>query len=167
MTSTTVVPAAADPAATDENLAAQPIGYWSGVVNKAVLRHLRDAMAGLDITQPLWWTLSRLAAAGPDGATREALAAGLAPLADDPDESPRVPARMAHRGWVTEDEEGVLRLTDAGLAAYARMKALAADVRARLHEGVPDEEYAAALRVLRRIARNAEGGGASSGVRGR
>ncbi|CAL9507639.1 MarR family transcriptional regulator [Streptomyces sp. enrichment culture] len=170
MTSTTVTPAttpvavapaAADPDAPDENLAAQPIGYWSGVVHKAVIRHLRDAMADLDITQPLWWTLNRLAVAGPDGASREALAAGLAPLADDPDEIPRLPARMAYRGWVTEDDRGVLRLTDEGLAAHARMKELAAEVRTRLHEGVPDEEYAAALRVLRRIARNAEAGGAS------
>lgn len=159
MTSTTVAPAAADPDVTDENLAAQPIGYWSGVVHKAVIRHLRDAMADLDMTQPLWWTLNRLAVAGPAGASREDLAAGLVPLADDPDEIPRVPARMAYRGWVTEDPEGILRLTDEGLAAHARMRELAADVRARLHEGVSDEEYAAALRVLRRIARNAEGGG--------
>ncbi|WOI62956.1 MarR family winged helix-turn-helix transcriptional regulator [Streptomyces fradiae] len=153
-----VAPAPADPAVKDENLAAQPIGYWSGVVHQAVIRHLRDAMADLDLTQPLWWTLNRLAAAGPGGASREELAAGLAPLADDPDEIPRIPARLAHRGWTTEDEAGVLRLTGEGAAAHARMRAVAADVRARLHEGVSDEEYAAALRVLRRIARNAEGG---------
>jgi hypothetical protein len=157
-----LAPAVADPNAPDENLAAQPIGYWSGVVNKAVLRHLRDAMASVDLTQPLWWTLNRLVAAGRDGVTREALAAGLAPLADDADEIPRVPARFLHRGWATEDEAGVLRVTDAGLAAHAQVKQLVAEVRARLHEGVPDEEYAAALRVLRRIARNAEASGAAA-----
>ncbi|MEU3630189.1 MarR family transcriptional regulator [Streptomyces fradiae] len=155
---TKVAPAPADPAATDEDLAAQPIGYWSHVVHKAVIRRLRDAMADLDLTQPLWWTLNRLAAAGPGGASREELAAGLVALADDPDEIPRIPARLAYRGWTTEDEEGVLRLTGEGAAAHARMRALVTDVRARLHEGVTDEEYAAALRVLRRIARNAEAG---------
>ncbi|MEU4257358.1 MarR family transcriptional regulator [Streptomyces fradiae] len=155
---TKVAPAPADPAATDEDLAAQPIGYWSHVVHKAVIRRLRDAMADLDLTQPLWWTLNRLAAAGPGGASREELAAGLVALADDPDEIPRIPARLAYRGWTTEDEEGVLRLTGEGAAAHARTRALVTDVRARLHEGVTDEEYAAALRVLRRIARNAEAG---------
>ncbi|MFD8554272.1 MarR family transcriptional regulator [Streptomyces fradiae] len=155
---TKVAPAPADPAAPDEDLAAQPIGYWSHVVHKAVIRRLRDAMADLDLTQPLWWTLNRLAAAGPGGASREELAAGLVALADDPDEIPRIPARLAYRGWTTEDEEGVLRLTGEGAAAHARTRVLVTDVRARLHEGVTDEEYAAALRVLRRIARNAEAG---------
>ncbi|MFV2121921.1 MarR family transcriptional regulator [Streptomyces sp. Act-28] len=157
MTSPALAPAAADPNAADEDLAAQPVGYWSGVVNRAVLRYLRDAMATVDLTQPVWWTLNRLVTAGRDGATREALAAGLAPLADDADEIPRVPDRMLHRGWAVEDGAGLLRITDAGLAAHARARQLVAEARNRLHEGVPDEEYAAALRVLRRIARNAEG----------
>lgn len=156
MTPPPITPAAADPNAADEDLAAQPIGYWSGLVHRAVLRHLRDAMATADLTQPLWWTLNRLVAAGPDGATREALAAGLAPLTDDADEIPRVPDRMLYRGWAVEDGAGVLRVTDAGLAAHARVRHLATEVRTRLHEGVPDEDYAAALRVLRRIARNAD-----------
>lgn len=159
---TAISPAPADPNAPDGDLAAQPVGYWSGVAPRAVTRRLRDAMASVDITQPLWWTLNRLVAAGRDGATREALTAGLAPLADDPDEVPRVPQRLLHRGWATEDAAGVLRPTDAGLAAHARVRKLVAEVRARLHEGVPDEEYAAALRVLRRIARNAGAGGAQA-----
>ncbi|MCQ0001715.1 MarR family transcriptional regulator [Streptomyces sudanensis] len=159
-TATPTRPALADPDVSDEDLAAQPVGYWSGVVNRAVIRYLRDTMASVDLTQPLWWALNRLVAAGGDGVTREALTGGLVPLADDPDEVPRLPERLLHRGWATEDEAGLLRPTDAAAAAHARGKALVAEARARMHEGVPDEEYAAALRVLRRIARNAEASGA-------
>lgn len=119
-TATPTRPALADPDVSDEDLAAQPVGYWSGVVNRAVIRYLRDTMASVDLTQPLWWALNRLVAAGGDGVTREALTGGLVPLADDPDEVPRLPERLLHRGWATEDEAGLLRPTGAAAAAHAR-----------------------------------------------
>lgn len=49
---TTTDQAPANPAATDDMLATQPIGYWSGLAHATVARHLRDAMAKLDVTQP-------------------------------------------------------------------------------------------------------------------
>lgn len=71
--------APADPGATDEMLATQPIGYWSGLAHAAVTRHLRDAMARID---------------------------------------------------------------------------LATEVRTVVHEGISEEEYVAALKVLRRMVAN-------------
>lgn len=52
LTGSTTDQAPADPAATDDVLATQPIGSWSGLAPTAVTRHLRDAMARIDVTQP-------------------------------------------------------------------------------------------------------------------
>ncbi|WP_149183939.1 MarR family transcriptional regulator [Streptomyces sp. TRM49041] len=149
-----LAPAVADPNATDEELAAQPVGYWTGVVHGAVVAHLRDAMARVDVTQPMWWSINRVLAAGEKGATRDEVAARLADVAADAYEIPRAVDQLLHRGWLAPDEAGALHLTADGLAAHARVKHLVTELRARLHEGVPDEEYAAALRVLRRINAN-------------
>lgn len=50
--------APADPSATDDQLATQPIGYWSGLVHTAVTERLRDAMARIDVTQPQYWVVN-------------------------------------------------------------------------------------------------------------
>ncbi|QGV79966.1 MarR family winged helix-turn-helix transcriptional regulator [Streptomyces ficellus] len=152
MTTTTTVPAPADPAVTDEDLASQPVGYWSGVVHRAVIRHIRDAMARVDVTQPQWWTLNRVDAGG--DVTREVIAAGLAEVADTPYDAGRAVDTLLHRGWLRLDDAQRLHLTDDGRAAKARIKALVTDVRARIHAGITDDEYVAALKVLRRMTDN-------------
>ena len=146
------VPATADPFAADDALAAQPIGYWTGALHKAVIKQLRDAMAGIDVTQPQWWTLTRVDAG--DGLTREDVAVQLAGVADGPDEVPRAVDQLLHRGWIAADEVGRLRLTDAGRAAQGRVRELVTRLREGIHEGISDEEYVAALKVMRRMLAN-------------
>ncbi|WP_306674876.1 MULTISPECIES: MarR family winged helix-turn-helix transcriptional regulator [Streptomyces] len=155
MTTTPTVPAIADPHASDAELAAQPIGYWSGAAHRAVITHLRDSMARLDVTQPQWWSLNRVLVAGDEGVTRAAVAVQLAEVADGPREVPRALDQLLHRGWIAADAAGALRMTDAGREAHARIKRLVTRLRSEVHEGVPDEEYVTALRVLRRMAANA------------
>ncbi|MBC2877869.1 MULTISPECIES: MarR family winged helix-turn-helix transcriptional regulator [Streptomyces] len=150
-------PRPADPNVPDDfaALAAQPIGYWSGVAHDAVIRHIRDGMAGVDITQPQWWILNQVAGAGPAGRTRDELVARLAgTIGVAPEEIARAADSLLARGWLTADEQGALRLTDAGRAAKARAKELVDRMRAEIHEGVTDEEYVGALRVLRRMIDN-------------
>jgi hypothetical protein len=84
---TGAMPATADPFVVEEALAAQPIGYWSGAVHKAVVKRLRDTMATIDVTQPQWWILTRVDAG--DGLTRERIAAQLESVADGPNDVPR------------------------------------------------------------------------------
>ncbi|BAL87766.1 hypothetical protein AMIS_25460 [Actinoplanes missouriensis 431] len=146
------LPATADPSAADDALVAQPIGYWSGAVHKAVIKRLRDSMAGIDVTQPQWWTLTRVGAGG--GLTREDVVAQLADVADGPDEVPRAVDQLLHRGWIDADERGRLRLTDAGRAAQGRVRDLVAGLRAQIHQGIADDEYVAALKVMRRMISN-------------
>ncbi|WP_229071032.1 MarR family winged helix-turn-helix transcriptional regulator [Actinoplanes sp. DH11] len=148
------VPATADPSAGDEALAAQPIGYWSGAVHRAVVERLRDAMATIDVTQPQWWTLTRVDAG--DGLTRGDVAAQWGDVADGPYEVPRAIDQLLHRGWIVADEAGRLHLTDAGRAGQGRVRELVAELRERIHHGIPDEEYVAALEVIRRMIANSD-----------
>ncbi|MGW6913958.1 MarR family winged helix-turn-helix transcriptional regulator [Kitasatospora sp. NPDC054939] len=148
--------APADPAVGDDLLANQPIGYWTGLAHAAVTRQLRDAMARIDVTQPQYWVLNRVHgdAAAP---AREEVVSALTPLADGPHEIARVVDQLLHRGWLRTGADHRLHLTAAGEAARVRLRALVTELRAVVHEGIGDEEYVAALKVLRRMAANAEG----------
>ncbi|MFF1510360.1 MarR family winged helix-turn-helix transcriptional regulator [Streptomyces sp. NPDC058326] len=148
--------APADPAATDDMLAGQPIGYWSGLAHEAVTRHLRDVMARVDVTQPQYWVLNRVNG-GPTAPSREEVSAQLTPLAGGEREIPRVIDQLLHRGWLRLDAQQNLHLTDAGEAARARLRGLVTEVRAEVHKGISDEEYVAALKVLRTMIANVGG----------
>ncbi len=78
LTGSTTDQAPADPAATDDVLATQPIGYWSGLAHTAVTRQLRDAMARIDVTQPQYWVLNRVHG-GPAAPGREEVVTQLTP----------------------------------------------------------------------------------------
>ncbi|MEU3182483.1 MULTISPECIES: MarR family winged helix-turn-helix transcriptional regulator [Streptomyces] len=157
---TTTDQAPANPDATDDMLATQPIGYWSGLAHATVTRHLRDAMAKLDVTQPQYWVLNRVNG-GPAAPSREEVVAQLTHLADGPHEIARVVDQLLHREWLRIDDGRLLHLTNAGQAARARLRELAAEVRAEVHKGISDDEYVAALKVLRTMVANVEGDGAS------
>lgn len=150
-----------DPAATDDMLASQPVGYWTGLAHTTVTGQLRDAMARIDATQPQYWVLNCVHswAAAP---SREEVAAQLTPLADGPHEIARVVDQLLHREWLRADTGGRLHLTDAGEAARLRLRALATELRAVVHEGVGDEEYVAALKVLRTMVANVRRAGGVS-----
>ncbi|MEE1755707.1 MarR family winged helix-turn-helix transcriptional regulator [Streptomyces sp. SP18CS02] len=153
-------PAPADPVAEDKDLATQPFGYWGGRAHKAVINHIRDAMARVDVTQPQWWTLNRVDAEGAGHPTREDVITGLAEIADTPYDASRAVDHLLHRGWIAVDTDGRrLHLTEDGRAAKARIKTLVTELRAEIHTGIGDEEYVAALKVLRRMIANVEAAG--------
>ncbi|MER5777736.1 MarR family winged helix-turn-helix transcriptional regulator [Streptomyces sp. NPDC002039] len=155
LTDTATDQAPADPAATDDTLATQPIGYWSGLAHTVVTRQLRDAMAGIDVTQPQYWVLNRVDG-GPRPPSREEVVTGLTPLADGPHEIARVVDQLLHRGWLSIDDGRGLHLTEAGESARVRLRALVTELRSVVHEGIADEEYVTALKVLRRMVANVE-----------
>ncbi|KOG90181.1 MarR family winged helix-turn-helix transcriptional regulator [Streptomyces varsoviensis] len=155
-TPATAVSTTPDPDMSDEELAWQPIGYWSGVAHQAVITYIRDAMARAGITQPQWWILNQVEGA-PAGRTREELEEALANVAGDRYEIYRSVDIMLHREWLVTAEDGRLRLTDAGRATKARIKERVIAIRGEMHDGITDEEYVAALKVLRRMIRNTGG----------
>jgi len=147
--------APADPAATDDMLATQPVGYWSGLVHAAVTRQLRDAMARIDVTQPQYWVLNRVHGAGLTAPSHQEVVTQLTPLADGPHEIPRVIDQLLHRGWLRIDTAQLLHLTDTGEAARLRLRELATELRGVVHQDISDEDYVAALKVLRTMVANA------------
>ncbi|QGV78441.1 hypothetical protein [Streptomyces ficellus] len=68
---------------------------------------------------------------------------------------------LAYRAVVgalrAESPEGTFTLTAAGEAGRARARERNAVVHARTHAGIPAEEYAAAVNVLRRLIANLGG----------
>lgn len=99
-----------------QQLAAQPIGYWTGAAHREVVGRIRKELATESLTQPHWWILNHVAAS-PAHWTRAELAAKLTRYDDQGIDFDEVFADLASRGWLTEDATGTLTLTAAGEAA--------------------------------------------------
>src|SRR5690348_13770832 len=99
---------------TQEQLASQPIGYWSGEAYRRVVGRIRAELAAEDLTQPHWWTLNHVAGS-PGTWTRVKLAEKLAPFDDLGIDFAGVFDDLITRGWMREDA-GTLTLTEAGEA---------------------------------------------------
>ncbi|GAA0469354.1 MarR family winged helix-turn-helix transcriptional regulator [Streptomyces sp. NPDC046215] len=152
MTTTQTAPADPDSAP----VPSQPIGYWATAASKAVLQHIQSAMARLDITQPHWWVINQVSGSA-EGLTRDELRGRLGAFVDNGEEMVgRAADGLLARGWLTADAAGRLLLTDTGREARGRIKELVTELRAEIHEGIPDEEYVIALSVLQRMIRNVE-----------
>ncbi|ROQ59255.1 hypothetical protein EDD93_6646 [Streptomyces sp. 840.1] len=117
-------------------------------------------MARIDATQPQYWVLNRVNG-DPTAPDRAEVVDQLTHLADGPHEIARAVDQLLCRQWLRIDDGQRLHLTDAGEAARARLRALATEVRAVVHQGISDEEYVAALKVLRKMVANVEGDGTS------
>ncbi|MCP9950775.1 hypothetical protein [Actinomadura madurae] len=63
------------------------------------------------------------------------------------------------RGWLRRDDDGRLWITPEGEEGRRAIKQLAPEITARIHEGIDDADYVAALKVLGRMIRNTSGPG--------
>ncbi|MEV4198605.1 MarR family winged helix-turn-helix transcriptional regulator [Micromonospora globbae] len=146
---------------TDAELAAQPAAYWTGLAYEALISFTRARQAELGFTQPQFWLLRNLSSndISPDGQgmtipeLREAMATYLRPE-DDLHAEAEV---LLERGWLRRDGENRLWITEAGEEARVRLKAHAPAIRARIHEGIDDADYVAALKVLGKLMKNTQG----------
>ncbi|WP_190118395.1 MarR family winged helix-turn-helix transcriptional regulator [Streptomyces flavofungini] len=140
-----------------EYLANQPAVYWTGAAHTAVVAFMHAEQSALGTSQRHWMTLNRLAVTA-DGLTRngltEALRASMTPQVGDPSTYAEVLDDLLDRGWITPDRTGRFTLTDTGRAARARLAALAPRLRARIHDGIPEDDYVRTVRVLRRMIAN-------------
>ncbi|MEU1779624.1 MarR family winged helix-turn-helix transcriptional regulator [Streptomyces abikoensis] len=142
------------PKSDDGNLAGQPVGYWTYAAHKAVITHIRAALATQDVTQPQWWVLNRTDLVE-GGLTRQELRVALTVNLDHrPEEIDQALYDLVARGWMTEGTDDRYVLTDAGREAKERIFVVVRRVRAEIHAGITDEEYVAALTVLRRMISN-------------
>jgi hypothetical protein len=128
----------------------RPIGWWLKHVDRLIEESFERVLAGEGIGRRHWQAVNAIAG-GAD--SREALERALAPFTGG-----RPPLRVVldllrAKGWISE-AGGTLTLTPAGAAARGRLVVAVRAARARITEGVSEQEYRAAIATLRRIAQN-------------
>lgn len=142
-----------------EELAAQPIGGWTGEAYRRVVGSLRAQLAVEGLTQPHWWTLNHVAG-DPDRWTRATLVERLAKYEDLGLDFDGVFDDLVARGWLTEDaDSGAMTLTEAGEAGRVRAGERNARVHQQMHEGIETADFVTTINVLRRIVANLGGDG--------
>ncbi|RLU94805.1 MarR family transcriptional regulator [Streptomyces griseocarneus] len=143
---------------TQEELAAQPIGQWSGETYRRVVGALRGQLGVEQLTQPHWWTLNHVAGDGGRW-NRTALVERLTPYEDLGIDFGEVFDDLVARGWLLEDAEGRMTLTEAGEAGRLRARERNLGVHRQMHEGIATEDYVTTINVLRRMVANLGGDG--------
>ncbi|MFJ4562261.1 MarR family transcriptional regulator [Streptomyces caelestis] len=143
---------------THDELAAQPIGAWTGQAYRLVVGALRAQLAVEGLTQPHWWTLNH-AAGAPGSWTRAALTDRLTPYDDLNTDFDEVYDDLIARGWLTEDATGAMTLTEEGVAGRLRARERNLHVHDRAHQGVAPADFVVTINVLRRIVANLGGNG--------
>ncbi|GAA3608939.1 hypothetical protein GCM10022223_26220 [Kineosporia mesophila] len=138
----------------DDQVAAQPIGYWSGAAYRAVVGRLRAELASEQLTQPHWWTLNHVAGS-PGTWTRAELADKLQPYDDLGVELEDVFDDLIERGWLLEEPGFVLTAT--GEEGLARARERNAGAHAETCDGVSTEDYVTTINTLRRMIGNLGG----------
>ncbi|MFF7375753.1 MarR family transcriptional regulator [Streptomyces massasporeus] len=141
-----------------EDLAAQPIGAWTGQAYRSVVGAIRAQLAVEGLTQPHWWTLNH-ASGAPGRWTRATLTTRLTPYDDQATDFDQVYDDLTDRGWLTEDETGAMTLTEEGEAALLRARERNLQVHHATHEGVSTADFITTINVLRRMVANLGGNG--------
>ncbi|WP_309052999.1 MarR family transcriptional regulator [Streptomyces sp.] len=140
-----------------KDLAAQPIGAWTGTACRLVVGALREQLAVENLTQPHWWTLNHVAGA-PGKWTRAALVERLAKWDDLATDFDGVFDDLVDRGWLVE-ESGLMTLTEAGENGRLRAKERNLRVHQRVHDGIDTADFVTTINVLRRMVANLGGDG--------
>ncbi|MER6852580.1 MarR family transcriptional regulator [Streptomyces flaveolus] len=140
-----------------EELAAQPIGAWTGMACRLVVGALREQLAVEDLTQPHWWTLNHVAGE-PGQWTRATLIERLAKWDDLGIDLNGVFDDLVDRGWLAEDA-GLMTLTEAGENGRVRAKERNLRVHQQVHEGIDPADFVTTINVLRRMVANLGGDG--------
>ncbi|MFJ2825834.1 MarR family transcriptional regulator [Streptomyces toxytricini] len=146
---------------TDQQLAAQPAAYWTGMAYEALIAFTRARQAERGFTQPQFWLLRNLSEKDLsfDGQGRtvaelhEAMSSYIRPE-DDLDSESKV---LLERGWLTQDDEGRLWITEAGETARIELGKHSPAIRDAIHDGIDDADYVTALKVLRQMMKNVQG----------
>ncbi|MEO3811958.1 MarR family transcriptional regulator [Sphaerisporangium sp. B11E5] len=139
----------------EEQLNAQPLGYWSGEGYRRVVGRIRADLAVEGLTQPHWWTLNHVAGA-PGLWSRSTLTAKLRPFDDLGIDLDDVFLDLIDRGWLKEDG-GTLTLTETGEAGRRRAWDRSAQAQEVMRDGITTADYVTTINVLRRVIGNLGG----------
>jgi DNA-binding MarR family transcriptional regulator len=132
--------------------AARPIGYWLKLVDQLIDDRFDDTLEEHGVTRRQWQLLGALSR---EDATLEQLNAEIAPFldADSEDSSATHLAELVESGWITLSGD-MYSISEQGRVAYDRLSTVVQGIRDAVSDGFDDEEYAATLSALERMARN-------------
>lgn len=132
-------------------MAEKPLAYWLALVDRLVEERFSSALDEHGVTRIQWRVLGMLASGPASAADLEGA------LSDLPSEAPGGSAadelaELVESGWVLADER--YTITDRGAGAYDRLADVVDELRATLTAGLSDDEHAATIAALERMARN-------------
>jgi DNA-binding MarR family transcriptional regulator len=130
----------------------RPIGYWLKLVDRLLDEQFEETMEEHGVTRRQWQLMNLLA---DKPSTAAELTEALGPfIPETAGEGPQEPVEeLVESGWVS-NEDGHYTLTDTGRASLASLGDVVDRTRAKVIQGIGEEEYTATLDVLERIARN-------------
>ncbi|MEU8243407.1 MarR family transcriptional regulator [Actinoplanes missouriensis] len=131
---------------------AEPAAYWTGVAHRALIAFTRAREAELGLTHPQFCLLRALTER--DARTLPDLTRDLRAHLLTTDDLAAEAEALLDRRLITVDGHGRLRITPAGHTARDEQSRHLPEITARIHAGIPDADYDAALTVLRQIITN-------------
>ncbi len=144
---------------TDDELIAQPVGYWTLAAREVIEGHINSRLGELGVRQPHWWTLYRVGETE-EGLTQDELVERMyhtRPYVDTATTvMPAVQDLLASEHLAVTDNRR-LQLTESGREQRKRLLGLLPEVRDEIHEGIDDKDYLTTVKVLRRMIRNLGG----------
>ena len=130
----------------------RPIGFWLKLVDQMVDDQFGASFEEHGVTRRQWQMMNLLV----DGpATQKQLSDGLRPFfpAVETGTSEELIEELRESGWVALDE-GRYQLTDLGSRSLENLRGAVDRIRQLMTNNIAEEEYAALLTVLQRMARN-------------
>ena len=130
----------------------RPIGYWLKLVDQLVDDQFGASFEEHGVTRRQWQMMNMLEQ-GP--ATEKQLVDGLRPFfpAAEVGTSVELIDELRESGWL-ELRQDTYVLTDLGLRSLENLRGAVERIRTQLAEGMSEDEYAALVDLLQRMARN-------------
>jgi len=131
--------------------ARQPIGYWVKLFDRLIEASFDQTLGARRLSRRHWQALNVIRAGS---ASRARLHDALAPfVSGDEGALTQVIDDLLARGWIAETD-GRLSLTPAGERAVATIGDEVRSVRARVTDGLTEQQYAATVDALARMCAN-------------
>lgn len=130
----------------------RPIGFWLKLVDQLVDDQFGASFEEHGVTRRQWQMMNLLVE-GP--ASQKQLSDGLRPFfpAVESGTSEELIEELRESGWVAL-QDGQYQLTDLGSRSLENLRGAVDRIRSMMTDDIAEDEYAAALAVLQRMARN-------------
>jgi len=131
----------------DEQLLRRPIGWWLKQADARLDATFDALLSARGVDRRAWQVLATLARSP---AQQQKVVASLAPF-DDPAVVTGVVDDLRERGWVVKSSAQMLQLTPDGVREQQALAPLVEQVRHKVADALPAEDYVTLVRLLARL----------------